>query len=87
VTATTTEKLKNLLENEILPDLEEAIDEMFAMVERDKTISLADREELEGLQEMHAECREILIEIEANEMEEDEAAEILSELVDAKTEQ
>jgi len=83
---TSIDKLKNLLHNEILPDLEEAIDEMFAMVERDKTISLADREELEGLQEMHAECREILIEIEAKEMGEEEAEEILSELVEAKTE-
>jgi hypothetical protein len=83
---TSIEKLKNLLSNEILPDLEEAIDDMFAMVERDKTISLADREELEGLQEMHAECREILIEIEAKEMEEDEAAELLGELIEAKTE-
>jgi hypothetical protein len=81
------DKLKNLLENEILPDLEEAIDEIFAMVERDKTISLADREELEGLQEMHAECREILIEIEANEMEEEEAGDLLAELVEAKTEE
>ncbi len=83
---TSLDKLKNLLHNEILPDLEEAIDEMFAMVERDKTISLADREELESLQEMHAECREILIEIEAKEMDEAEAQEILSELVEAKTE-
>jgi len=83
---TAIEKLSNLLTNEILPDLEEAIDEMFAMVERDKTISLADREELEELQEMHAECREILIEIEAKEMEEDEAEEILSELIEAKSE-
>ena len=83
---TAIEKLGNLLTNEILPDLEEAIDEMFAMVERDKTISLADREELEELQEMHAECREILIEIEAKEMEEDEAEEILGELIEAKLE-
>jgi len=80
------EKLKNLMHNEIMPDLEEAIDEIFAMIERDKTISLADREELENLQEMHAECREILIEIEANEMEEDEAAELLAELIDVKSE-
>jgi len=84
---TNTEKLKNLLFNEILPDLEEAIDEMFAMVERDKTISLADREELENLQEMHAECREILIEIEAKEMEDEEAGELLAELVELKTEE
>jgi len=83
---TQTEQLKNLLSNEILPDLEEAIDEMFAMVERDKTISLADREELEGLQEMHSECRDILVEIEAKEMEEEEAAELLAELIEAKTE-
>ena len=81
-----TEKLKNLLSNEILPDLEEAIDDMFAMVERDKTISLADREELEELQEMHAECREILIEIEANELDENEAVELLEELMEAKAE-
>ncbi len=81
-----TEKLKNLLSNEILPDLEEAIDDMFAMVERDKTISLADREELEELQEMHAECREILIEIEANELDENEAVELLTELMEVKAE-
>jgi len=80
------DKLKNLIGNEILPDLEEAIDEMFAMVERDKTISLADREELEGLQEMHAECREILIEIEAKEMDEAEAQELLDELIEAASE-
>ncbi len=82
----TIEKLKNLLSNEILPDLEEAIDDMFAMVERDKTISLADREELEELQEMHAECREILIEIEAKEMDEEEAGELLAELIEMKSE-
>jgi len=82
----TIDKLKNLLSNEILPDLEEAIDEMFAMVERDKTISLADREELEELQEMHAECREILIEIEAKEMDEEEAGELLTELIEVKSE-
>jgi len=81
-----TDKLKNLIGNEIMPDLEEAIDEMFAMVERDKTISLADREELEGLQEMHAECREILIEIEAGEMSQEEAQELLDELVEAASE-
>jgi len=80
------EKLKNLLENEIIQDLEAAIDETFRMVEREKTISLADREELEEMQEMHQECRDILIEIEANEMDEAEAGELLAELVELKTE-
>ena len=80
------EKLKNLLENEIIQDLEAAIDETFQMIEKEKTISLADREELESMQEMHQECRDILIEIEANEMDEEEAAELLAELVEMKTE-
>ena len=80
------QQLKNLLENEIMSDLEEAIDEIFKTIEREKTISLADREELESMQEMHAECREILIEIESGEMDEDEAGELLAELIDLKTE-
>ena len=80
------EQLKNLLENEIIQDLEAAIDETFQMVEKEKTISLADREELEEIQEMHQECRDILIEIEADEMDEEEAGELLAELVELKTE-
>jgi len=80
------EQLKNLLENEIIQDLEAAIDETFQMIEKEKTISLADREELEEMQEMHQECRDILVEIEADEMDEDEAAELLAELVELKTE-
>jgi len=80
------ERLKNLLLNEFMPDLESAIDEIFMMIEKEKMISLADREELEELQAMHAECREILIEIESGEMEEDEAKELLEELVDIKSE-
>ena len=83
---TKTKQLKNLLENEIMSDLEEAIDEIFKTIEREKTISLADREELESMQEMHAECREMLIEIESGEMDEDEAGELLVELIDLKTE-
>ena len=80
------EKLKNLISNEIIGDLEEAIDEIFQMIEKEKMISLADRQELEELQEMHAECREILIEIESGEMDEDEAKELLEELIDIKSE-
>ncbi len=79
-------KLKALLENEIIPDLESVIDSIFQMVEKEKTISLGEREELEELQEMHAECREILVEIESNEIDEDEAKELLEELIEIVSE-
>ena len=79
------EKLKNFLTGEIIPDLEEAIDEMFSMIEKAKMASIADKEELQELQEMHAECKEIVTEIEAGEMNDDEAGDILAELIDMKT--
>ncbi len=79
------EKLKNFLKQEIIPDLEEAIDEMFSMIEKAKMASIEDKEELGDLQEMHSECKDILAEIEAGEMGEDEAKEILDELIDMKT--
>ena len=75
-------KLKALLEKEIIPDLESVIDSIFQTIEKEKTVSLGEKEELEELQEMHRECREILIEIEAGEMEEDEAKELVEELVE-----
>jgi hypothetical protein len=80
-----TEKLKNLLTLEIIPDLEEAIDEMFAMIEKAKMASIADKEELQELQEMYRECKDIVAEIESGEMPHEEASEILEELIEAKT--
>ena len=79
------EKLKNFLTQEIIPDLEEAIDEMFSVIEKAKMASIADKEELQDLQEMHAECKEIVAEIEADDMPEEEAEEILKEFIDMKT--
>jgi len=81
------EKLKNFLNQEIIPDLEEAIDEMFSMIEKAKMASIADKEELQDLQEMHAECKDIVSEIEAGEMPESEAQEILKEFIEMKTEE
>ena len=80
-----TEKLKNLLSLEIIPDLEEAIDEMFSIIEKAKMASIADKEELQELQEMLFECKDILKEIDREEMPEEEAKEILNELMEAKS--
>ncbi len=76
------EKLKRLLEEKIIPDLESVIDSIFQDIKDGEEISLGEKEELEELQEMHKECREILIEIEANELEEDEAKELYEELIE-----
>ncbi len=81
----TIEKLKNLLNSEVIPDLEETIDELFYTIEKAKTASNDDKEELQELQEMHSECKDIVAEIDANNMPEDEAEEILKELLEIKS--
>ena len=75
-------ELKNIIQNIVMPDLEEVIDEIYQTIASGEPISLGEREELEELQEIHNECREILIEIESGEMEEEEAKELLAELTD-----
>jgi len=82
---TITEKLKSLLIAEVIPDLEEAIDEIFSIIEKAKMASLSDKEELQELQEILSECKGIIVDIDTGEMEDDEASDIFDELMELKT--
>ena len=79
------EKLKKFLIQEMIPNSEEAIDEMFLVVEKaKKRASIVDKESLQNLQEIHADCKDILAEIDAGKMNEDEAGDILRYLMSVK---
>lgn len=78
-------KLKNLLELEIIPDLEVAIDELFEAIDKSKSASKEQREDLEEIQEMRTECFAIVEELNRDELEEDEIEELLAEFLDMKT--
>ncbi|HIQ28448.1 MAG TPA: hypothetical protein EYH42_08105 [Sulfurovum sp.] len=84
---TNADKLKNLLELEIIPDLEAAIDELFAAIDKGKNASKAQKDDLEEMREMRTECFAILEELGRDELESDEVDEFLAELVDIKTEE
>ena len=84
---TNAEKLKNLLELEIIPDLEVAIDELFAAIEKAKNASKEQKDDLEEMRDMRTECFAIVEELKRDELEEDEVNELLAELVDMKTEE
>jgi len=79
------QKLKTLLENEIIPDLESAIDELFEEIEKAKDVSSDQRSDLKELREMRDECKEIIDELTNDELKEDEIEEILAELIEAKS--
>jgi hypothetical protein len=78
---TNAEKLKNLLELEIIPDLEAAIDELFAVIDKSKNATKEQKEDLEEMREMRTECFAIVEEIKRDELDEEEATELLEELV------
>ncbi|MCF6244619.1 MAG: hypothetical protein L3J43_06245 [Sulfurovum sp.] len=83
---TNAEKLKNLLELEIIPDLEAAIDDLFSSIDKAKMASIAQKEDLEEMREMRTECFAIVEELGRDELESDEIDELLAELMDVKTE-
>ena len=84
---TNADKLKNLLELEIIPDLEAAIDELFSAIDKAKMASIAQKEDLEEMREMRTECFAIVEELGRDELESDEIDELLAELVEMKTEE
>ncbi|MBL0721121.1 MAG: hypothetical protein JJV88_00910 [Sulfurovum sp.] len=81
------EKLKNLLELEVIPDLENVIDELFELIDRTKKASIEQKEELEVLQEMRTDCFAILEDLSRDKLEENEIGELLEELMKLKTEE
>ncbi len=82
---TNADKLKNLLELEIIPDLEVAIDELFAAIDKSKNASKAQKDDLEEMREMRTECFAIVEELGRGELDEEEVNELLSELIDMKS--
>jgi len=83
---TNADKLKNLLEQEIIPDLEAAIDELFLAIDKSKNASKEQKADLEEMREMRTECFAIVEELGRDELEDDEVEELLAELVEMKTE-
>jgi len=79
------EKLKNLLEQEVIPDVEASIDELFAEIDKAKQANSAQKEELEELRDMRTECYAILEDIEREEIEKEEIDTLLKELMELKT--
>ena len=79
------EKLKNLLELEVIPDLETAIDEMFEEIDKAKKATNTQKDELEELREMRTDCFAIVEELSRDEIEDEEIDALLEELMELKT--
>ncbi len=81
---TSKDKLYNLLEKDIIPDLEMAIDELFEEISENSGDIKEHKEDLEELRDMRTECFAILEEIKRDELSDDEIEELLAEFTDMR---
>ena len=83
---TKTEQLIDLLNNDIIPEIEDVIDGLFELINDAKTATDEVKQELQELQELKTEFKVMLEEAQTGELEEDEAEEILAEIEEMRQE-
>jgi len=74
------EELAELIREELMPEVEEVLDQLFELVANNKKATMDDKEEYKELQELHGEFKAILEDIENDDLEEDEAIELMDEI-------
>ena len=82
---TKTEKLIDLLNNDIIPEIEDVIDGLFELINDAKTATEEVKQELNELQELKTEFKVMLEEAMTGELEEEEAGEILEEIEEMRS--
>ncbi|MBN2870747.1 MAG: hypothetical protein JXK04_07320 [Campylobacterales bacterium] len=73
-------QLKHLIQNELIPDVEEHIDDIFEVIASQKDASPQERAQLEDLQALRDEYKELLGEINNGQIDEEEAEQLYTEL-------
>lgn len=75
------EKLERMLTQEIAPDLEDYIDDLFEKIANNKHATKEDKDELKQAQELREDFKEMYDDLQSGEMDEEECQEILEELI------
>ena len=73
-------QLKHLIQNELIPDVEENIDEIFESIASQKDASPQERAQLEDMQALRDEYKELLNELNSGQIDEEEAEQLYTEL-------
>jgi DNA-binding protein H-NS len=76
---TKAQELKELLIEDVIPDIEDYMDDLFTLI-ADKKATADDKAELEEMRELKSEFHTMLEDLEKNEIDEDECIEIIAEL-------
>jgi len=76
---TKAEQLTKLLTDVVIPDIEDFMDELFVLI-ADKRATDDDKADLDEMRELREEFKEMLIELENGDIDEDECDEIIEEI-------
>ena len=82
---TNTQKLEELLTKEVLLEIEEHIDEIFELIASKKATD-KDKDELSEVKELQNGFKEMLEELQAGEIDEEEALEIINDILSMRQE-
>ena len=83
-----TQKLEELIKESVLPDIEDRMDELYELIADKKNESIEEaKEELDELIEFRDDLKDILVDIECGEIEEEECQEIYDDIIAAQTEE
>ena len=77
------EELKQLLEKQVIPDVEDALDDIFEQVNELKNADEATKEEVQELQDFKADLKDILKDIESGDITDEECQEIIDDIKQA----
>lgn len=72
-------ELKDLINKELLLEIDDYIDELFELI-ASKNDTINTKEELENTQEFKAELKELLVDLDKGEIDEEEAAVIIEDI-------
>ena len=75
-----TTQLKHLIQSELIPDVEDHIDALFEGIASAKDATTQERQELEEMQALRDEYKDLLKEIESGDVDEEEAEQLYTEL-------
>jgi len=79
-----TQKLEELLLKQVIPDIDDALDEIFEQIADEKNANDEQKEEIEELREFKSDLKDLLEDIKSGEIEDEECQEIYKEILDAQ---
>ena len=78
------ERLEELINKSVIPDLNERLDEIYEEIADNKEATEDAKEEIEELQEFKADLQDVLDDIQSGDIEEDECEELINDILEAQ---